>query len=84
MRGRVYAPYVGRMTWTWRYHGPSGADVTAPNESEATAPEGGFPTQADAETWIGEVWPVLRDAGVEAVTLYEGEQAIYGPMSLRE
>jgi hypothetical protein len=46
----------------------------------ASSPE--FPAQADAETWIGEVWPELREAGVRAVTLLEGDREVYGPMSL--
>ena len=50
---------------------------------EVTQPEGGFPTQADAETWVGEVWPDLLDGGIEAVNLYEDERMVYGPMSLR-
>lgn len=56
------------MTFRWRY------------------PDGGlsadFPTQADAETWVGEAWPSLLDEGIEAVTLLEDDHEIYGPMSL--
>jgi hypothetical protein len=42
-----------------------------------------FPTQADAETWVGEVWQDLLAEGVESVTLHEEQRAVYGPMSLR-
>ncbi len=42
-----------------------------------------FPTQSEAESWIGEVWPELVDAGVDSVTLREGDTVVYGPMSLR-
>ena len=42
-----------------------------------------FPTQADAETWVGEVWQDLLADGVDAVTLYEEQRLVYGPMSLR-
>ena len=41
-----------------------------------------FPTQAEAEAWLGEEWPTLADAGVSAVTLRRGEEDVYGPMSL--
>ena len=41
-----------------------------------------FPTQGEAETWLGEFYPELVDAGVRAVSLYEADRLIYGPMSL--
>jgi hypothetical protein len=46
-------------------------------------PQRGFPTQADAETWVGESWRDLLDAGVEQVRLLEDDDEVYGPMSLR-
>ena len=42
----------------------------------------GFPSQSDAESWIGEVWRDLLEDGVEQVTLFEGDREVYGPMSL--
>jgi hypothetical protein len=45
-----------------------------------TAP---FPTQSDAESWLGESWRELADAGVESVTLLHEDEVVYGPMSLR-
>jgi hypothetical protein len=57
------------MAWKWTYD-PSGG----------TSPE--FPSQADAETWLGETWRDLLDQGVTAVTLREDERDVYGPMSL--
>jgi hypothetical protein len=42
-----------------------------------------FPSQSDAESWIGEIWPELLHAGVEQVTLMEDARKVYGPMSLR-
>lgn len=42
-----------------------------------------FPSQAEAETWLGESWRDLLDAGVEDVTLCEEQRVVYGPMSLR-
>lgn len=41
-----------------------------------------FPTRADAETWVGEVYQELLDAGVDAVRLFEDGREVYGPMSL--
>jgi hypothetical protein len=40
------------------------------------------PTQGDAETWLGETWQQLADAGVESVVLLEDDREVYGPMSL--
>jgi len=65
------------VAWTWRME--DGAGGPAPADA-ASSPE--FPAQADAETWIGEVWPELKEAGVAAVTLLEGDREVYGPMSL--
>ena len=48
----------------------------------APAP-GSFPSQAEAESFIGESWRELLDAGVEQVSLFEADRKIYGPMSLR-
>jgi hypothetical protein len=45
---------------------------------------GGFPSQAEAESWIGESWRDLLDAGIDQVTLLEGDRVVYGPMSLQE
>jgi hypothetical protein len=42
-----------------------------------------FPSQSDAESWLGEVWQELLHAGVEQVTLRDGDRKVYGPMSLR-
>ena len=41
-----------------------------------------FPTQTDAETWLGETWKELLDGGVDAVVLWEDARQVYGPMSL--
>ena len=64
------------MAWTWTYEGPDGGAVSADLEQ----PD--FPTQADAESWIGETWRELREAGVHAVSLFEGDRPVYGPMGL--
>jgi hypothetical protein len=67
------------MTWTWTYEGPDGAPAEG---GPATPEQPDFPTQADAESWVGETWRDLREAGVHAVTLFEGDRKAYGPMSL--
>lgn len=61
------------MGWHWRY---AGAATTADTSSSA------FPTQAEAEAWLGESWAELRESGVLAVTLVEDGREVYGPMSL--
>ncbi len=67
------------MGWTWRLERRDGA----PAQSEMTEqPESGFPSQAEAETWVGEVWRDLLAEGVDAVTLFEDGRRVYGPMSL--
>ena len=64
------------MAWTWRYEKADGSSV----EVDPACPS--FPTQGDAETWVGEVWRDLLAAGVDAVTLLEDQRTVYGPMSL--
>ena len=64
------------MSWTWRYEDGSGAEAAADVPSES------FPTQGDAETWIGETWQELLENGVEQVTLLENGREVYGPMGL--
>jgi hypothetical protein len=41
-----------------------------------------FPSQADAESFIGESWRELLAGGVHQVTLFEGDREVYGPMGL--
>lgn len=47
-------------------------------------PDVTFEDQQEAETWFGDEWPALRDAGVDAVALLDGDTEVYGPMSLHE
>ena len=63
------------MTWSWRMESTDGGTVDG-------VPSERFPSQADAESWVGEVWAELAAAGVDAVTLFEHEREVYGPMSL--
>lgn len=62
----------------WTYLDETGGPMTPPD-----APRTSFPSQADAESWIGETWRELAAAGVGSVVLWEGEDEVYGPMSLK-
>ena len=41
-----------------------------------------FPSQGEAETWLGEFYPELRERGVRSVSLHEADRLVYGPMGL--
>ena len=64
------------MAWTWRFEKADGTEVPP-----AVQPEE-FTTQGDAESWVGEVWQELLEGGADQVTLLEGDDKVYGPMSL--
>jgi hypothetical protein len=58
------------MAWHWTYAG------VAETQSQD------FPSQAEAEAWLGDEWRNLLDRGVDAVTLTEDGREVYGPMPL--
>lgn len=64
------------MAWTWSYLRFDNTPVSV------TLTGGTFPTQADAESWIGEFWRELLAEGVDQVALLEDGREVYGPMSL--
>jgi hypothetical protein len=66
------------MTWSWRFETVDGS--TPPGQPERSQ---AFPTQSDAETWIGESWQGLLDGGIDQVSLLEEDRVVYGPMGLR-
>ena len=66
------------MAWTWRCADAAGHPVS-PAEPELPV----FGAQGDAETWMGENWRALADAGVDQVTLCFDGGVVYGPMSLQ-
>ena len=70
-----------RSTWRWRFEDESGGEVSQADGGAASGVTG-FPSQSDAESWIGEVWRDLLEDGVHQVTLFEGDREVYGPMSL--
>ncbi|MET7472347.1 hypothetical protein ACFYON_16810 [Micromonospora sp. NPDC005686] len=57
------------MAWSWRYEGANGDAVDGPDES--------FPSQADAESWIGQTWRELATSGVTTVVLVEDDRVDY-------
>ena len=68
-------------TWRWRFEDASGSEVSRSAGGTASGVTG-FPSQSDAESWIGEVWRDLVEDGVDQVSLFEGDRQVYGPMSL--
>ncbi len=64
--------------WWWRLEDAAGEEVAV---DEAYAGQR-FPNQGDAESWVGEVFAALAEEGVDAVTLFEHDRRVYGPMSL--
>jgi hypothetical protein len=68
------------MGWTWVCTDASGGAVSGQAGGE---PPPSFPTQSDAESWLGETWRELLESGVENVTLREDDRDVYGPMGLR-
>ncbi|MCU0301336.1 MAG: glycine/betaine/sarcosine/D-proline family reductase selenoprotein B [Candidatus Nanopelagicales bacterium] len=69
------------MGWHWELTSATG-ELTAQAREAGSQPAEGFPSQAEAETWVGEVWRELLEAGVDAVILFEDGRRVYGPMSL--
>ncbi|GGO09402.1 hypothetical protein GCM10010116_19020 [Microbispora rosea subsp. aerata] len=67
-----------RMIWRWRYEDANGSEIT-----DRPLPREIFSSQSDAESWLGETWRELLEAGVERVTLMEDERIEYSGMSLR-
>jgi hypothetical protein len=71
-------PTPAERPWWWRLLDASGDDARVAEEYTDQR----FASQADAESWVGEVWAELAAAGVDAVTLFEHDREVYGPMSL--
>lgn len=72
-------PTPTERPWYWALLDEAGQVVEVSHEYAAQR----FASQADAESWVGEIWADLAAQGVDAVTLYELERPVYGPMSLR-
>jgi hypothetical protein len=59
------------MAWRW-----------VPNVEPPDWEAKDFPSQGEAETWLGEFYPDLVETGIQSVSLYEADRRVYGPMSL--
>lgn len=62
------------MAWTWRYQNELAQQVDVPDVEGTTE---AHPSQSDAETWLGERWRELLEAGVTQVSLVEDERTEY-------
>jgi hypothetical protein len=71
-------PTPAERPWSWRLEDTAGAEV----DVSAEFADRRFASQADAESWVGEIWADLAELGVAAVTLMETDRVVYGPMSL--
>ena len=71
-------PTPAERPWWWRLEDETGAEVAVPDDYDGQR----FTSQADAESWVGEIWSELAGEGVAQVTLLEHERVVYGPMSL--
>lgn len=76
------SPTPAERPWAWRLEDAEGNTVDLAGAEAEEHADHRFLSQADAETWIGEVWHDLLDAGVAQVTLLEVDRQVYGPMSL--
>ena len=70
---------AGEHPWWWRLEDAGGTEVAEVPEEYA---DQRFASQGDAESWVGEFWAELAAHGVDAVTLFEADRQVYGPMSL--
>ncbi len=71
-------PTASERPWWWRLENAEDAEVEVSQEYAGQR----FASQADAESWVGEIWADLAEEGVDGVTLFEHEREVYGPMSL--
>lgn len=71
-------PTPTERPWWWRLEDAAGREVAVTEEYADQR----FAAQGDAESWIGEFWAELKEQGVDAVTLFELDREVYGPMSL--
>ena len=72
------SPSPAERPWRWRLENAAGDEVEVSGEYADQR----FASQADAESWVGEIWAELAAEGVDAVTLFELDRQVYGPMSL--
>lgn len=65
------------MSFTWQLEKADGTIL-----SSRGLPRESFGSQGDAESWLGENWRGLLQAGVDQVSLLDEGRPQYGPMSL--
>jgi hypothetical protein len=63
------------MAWTWRYEAEDGR-----REAGVSEP---FPSQSDAESWLGQSWRDLVAGGVVTAVLVEDDRVEYRMSLLR-
>ncbi len=66
------------MSWYWK---PVEGEIDAQTRDDIGLDDR-FDSQGDAESWLGEFYPDLVDAGITAVVLYDEDRQVYGPMRL--
>lgn len=54
------------MAWTWRYEAEDGRRDAGGSDA--------FPSQSDAESWLGQSWRELVASGVVTAVLIEDER----------
>jgi hypothetical protein len=57
------------MSWIWRYEGANGQKQAGSSEL--------FPSQSDAESWLGQHWRDLVASGAANATLFDDERVEY-------
>ena len=68
---------------TWRWLAQFGSEASAgPGPGKAFEVPESFSTQVAAEVWLTSSYADQADQGVRAVSLYEEDRLVYGPMSL--
>lgn len=70
---REFAP-AKQATWQWRLS--DAADVVL------DLPVPSFASREAAEAWLTDNFDELADDGAAAASLFDGENVVYGPMSL--
>jgi hypothetical protein len=61
------------VAWTWRYEGESGGE----NGQKPLGGSESFPSQSDAESWLGQAWRDLVGQGVVTAILVEDDRVEY-------
>ena len=77
------APALAQTLWGLRFAAPVGLAAGLDKNGVAIAgPQAFFATQDAAESWADLNGVALRSLGVSAITLRDGEHAIYGPTAV--